>query len=265
MLAIMPTRIGAENQRLRSKSWWSTAQWPQNAPLPAPFSVEWEGVLRIANYGAYQFFLRTPKNAELYIGEQKVLAGEGELSDGVVLAKGNHNIRLRALSGEGQISLSWKPPDGDIGLVPASALYGTPMRVNGLLGRYFANGDWQSPESFAQIDPSINFYFHNIPLPRPYTVEWSGKIAIPASGIMVLVWNRSTIRPFLSTGRNWSSPMCPIRSSPIRFRWNKGCKTSVYRYADRTDHTHINLYWTPPNFASTTCSGRCTFSATGKL
>ncbi len=224
-------------------------QWPQAAPLPAPFSVEWEGVLRIINYGAYQFFLRAPKNAELYIGEQKVLAGEGELSDGVVLAKGNHNLRLRVRSGEGQISLAWKSPDGEIEPVPSSALYGTPMRVNGLLGRYFANGDWQAPESFAQIDPLLNLYFHNIPLPRPYTVEWSGKIAIPTSGDYGFGLESIDDSTLFINNQELVVANVPNQIFTNQISLGQGFHDIRIRYADRTDHTHINLYWIPPNFA----------------
>ena len=72
--------------------------------------------------------------------------------------------------------------DGEIATIPASALYSEPVQFAGLLGRYFANPDWAEPEALARIDEQLDLYFHVTPLPRPYTVEWTGKIAIPESG-----------------------------------------------------------------------------------
>ena len=63
-------------------------------------------------------------------------------------------------------------------IVQSSALHVPPVASNGLLGRYYANGNWEEPPAFTRIDPQINLYFHDIPLPRPYTVEWRGKLAV---------------------------------------------------------------------------------------
>ncbi|MCX6044745.1 MAG: PA14 domain-containing protein [Chloroflexi bacterium] len=156
--------------------------WQAHAPLPAPFSVEWEGVLNAATYGPHQFFLQAPGHAELYIGEQRVLTGTGELTGGLVLAQGNHNLRVRAVGVPGPFSLAWRPPTHEPEVIPATALYVPPVTSNGLLGAYYANNQWQGAPAFTRIDPLLNLYFHVTPLPRPYTVEWTGKIAIPQPG-----------------------------------------------------------------------------------
>ena len=170
--------------------------WRAETPLPPPFSVEWEGILAVESYGLHQFSLATPGPAELYIDEDLVLhadrraiegserasepLGDGP-SAGVVLAKGNHTIRVRAAVPDddslGVFRLAWRPSDREGEVLPARALYSYPVSANGLLGRYFANDSWSEPEAFAQIDPQLNLYFHIIPLPRPYTVEWTGKLA----------------------------------------------------------------------------------------
>ena len=40
-----------------------------------------------------------------------------------------------------------------------------------------------APTEFSRIDQSIAFYFHIIPLPRPYSVDWSGSLSVPTSGL----------------------------------------------------------------------------------
>ena len=57
-----------------------------------------------------------------------------------------------------------------------------PITNNGLLGRFYANPQWEGTPAFTEIDPWVDFYFHITPLPRPYTIEWVGSIHIPSDG-----------------------------------------------------------------------------------
>lgn len=220
--------------------------WPAQAPLPLPFSAEWEGVLNTRVYGTYQFFLQSPAEAQVYIGEGEVLSGSGELSTAVVLAEGKHTIRIRALGGEGPFSLAWRPPDRGPEIIPASAFFVEPVTSNGLLGKYYANGNWEGEEALARIDPRLNLYFHITPLTRPYTVEWSGKIAIPQSG--VYRFGLESIDEsflFINEQEITASPL-PNQYQEGSIELSEGFHDIRIRFADRTDHTHINLYWSPP-------------------
>jgi hypothetical protein len=158
------------------------SEWPAASPAAPPFVADWQGVLAANIYGPYQFFVQAPSHVTLWIDESVVIDGDaGEvdgLGGGLMLARGHHNIRLHAESGEGRIRFAWQPPDGPPETVPSWALYVPPVQSNGLLGQYFANGDWGGEAAFAQIDPRLSMYFHVPTLPRPYTVEWSGKLAI---------------------------------------------------------------------------------------
>jgi hypothetical protein len=117
---------------------------------------------------------------------------------------------------------------------------------NGLLGRYFANGAWEAPAALARIDPMLSLYFHVIPLPRPYTVEWSGKIAIPADGFY------SFGLESIDESQLWIDEQ-PVVAATEHNVYAEGMVELAaglhdirIRYADRTDHSHINFYWTPP-------------------
>ena len=106
----------------------------------------------------------------------------GEQTAEVVLAKGNHSLKLRTQAQAGHFELDWQPPSEQQAPIPLSALLLPGITNHGLLGSYYANGDWQGPPAYTQIDPWIHFYFHNPPLARPYTVEWVGNIEIKKGG-----------------------------------------------------------------------------------
>ncbi len=221
-------------------------RWPNDAPVAPPFSAEWEGVLNVKEYGTHQFFLQSPGQAALYIGESEVLSGTGELSTAIVLAQGKHTILVRAVGASGPFSLAWRPPDRGPEIIPASAFFVPPITSNGLLGTYYPNGNWQGPEALARIDPQLNLYFHIPPLLRPYTVEWTGKIAIPQGGLYRFgLESIDEAVLFIDEEQITSSPR-PNEYQEGSIELTEGLHDIRLRFADRTDHTHINLYWSPP-------------------
>jgi hypothetical protein len=137
--------------------------------------------------------------------------------------------------------LDWQMSGEEQVLIPSSHLFLPPISNNGLLGYYFANGDWESPPAFLQVDPYINFYYQTQPLKRPYTVEWVGRINITEEGHYsfelesvdesVLFIDDEQITSEHKAGEIYLSP---------------GFHSLRLRYADRTGHTHVNLYWIPP-------------------
>ncbi len=234
-----------------------SVDWPGGAPLSGPFSAEWTGILNIEEYGPHKIVLRAPAAAELYIDEELVAqigeGGEGgpaavsqEATAALKLALGLHRIRLRAVGGEGAVSLSWQRPGEEEQIVPSSALHVAPVTSNGLLGRYYANGDWQGPPAFTRIDPQINLYFHDIPLPRPYTVEWEGKLAVPIEGVYRLGIES------IDESELWIDEIA-VAASPEPNQYDEDSITLTaglhdirIRYVARTSHYHVNLHWAPP-------------------
>ncbi len=157
--------------------------WRDGDPAPFPFSVEWQGILYAHTYGDYRLIVRSPAATELYIDDVRLaLTGDDAQTAEVTLAKGTHKIRIRTQGEEGHFELAWQPPSEAETPIPPSSLLLPPITNNGLLGRYYPDGNWQGPFAFSQIDPEIHFYYQEIPLPRPYTVEWVGNIDIPSAG-----------------------------------------------------------------------------------
>ncbi len=234
-----------------------SVNWPSEAPLSGSFSAEWKGILNIEEYGPHKLVLRAPAAAELYIDEELVAqideggesdqtGGEGETTAALKLAMGLHRVRIRAVGGDGSVSLSWQRPGEEEQLVPTSALHVPPVTSNGLLGRYYANGDWQDPPAFTRIDPQINLYFHDIPLPRPYTVEWVGKLAVPMDGDYRLGIES------IDESELWIDDVA-VAASPEPNQYDENSVTLTaglhdirIRYVARTSHYHVNLHWAPP-------------------
>ena len=231
--------------------------WTHEAPLSVPFSAEWNGVLNIEQYGPHKFVLRAPAGAELYVDEDLVAqietgaetasAGDsGEVSAALKLAIGLHRLRIRAVGGQGPVSLSWQRPGEEEQIVPTSALHVPPVSSNGLLGRYYANGNWQEPAAFTRIDPQINLYFHDIPLPRPYTVEWEGKLAIPYDGVYRLGIESIDESELWIDGKEVAASPEPNQYDEDSIELTAGLHDIRIRYVARTSHYHVNLHWAPP-------------------
>ncbi|MBI1878817.1 MAG: hypothetical protein HYR94_11465 [Chloroflexi bacterium] len=166
--------------------------WPADRPpaanssgtiAPFDFVAEWSGVLYAPRYGPYSLRLITPGSGLLELDGNIIFDGEGEQLTGLPLAQGNHSIRVRAEGAPGQVALYWQPPGEGETLIPQWALYVPPIINHGLLGNYYPNDRWEGQPALQRIDPFLDIYFHFTPLPRPYTVEWTGSLDAPQSGL----------------------------------------------------------------------------------
>ena len=240
--------------------------WPAGAPLPLPFSVEWRGVLSVAVYGEYTLRLAAPGAAEVYLDETLLLESPetgGQVEARAPLAKGNHAFRVRAVGAPGHFELLWQPPGQNLQTVPLSALYGPPVTNNGLLGKYYPNGDWREPPAFAQIDPRIALYFHIIPLPRPYTVEWVGKVLAPVEGDYRFGLESIDESQVFIDGHLVAESPLPNQYGEGSIRLAAGLHDVRILFADRTSHTHVNFYWTPPGTGRTIVPSEMLFPPQG--
>jgi beta-glucosidase len=117
---------------------------------------------------------------------------------------------------------------------------------SGLLGSYYPTPDWTGPPAFTQVDPQLAYYFHIIPLPRPYSVRWTGQLFAPGTGTYAfeifsvdgskLILNGKTVvdNPEGRTSITGSASL------------SQGWHDVQVDFSDRTSGTQIYLYWTPP-------------------
>ncbi len=232
---------------LKLERWFTIdGRWPEDAPLELPFSGELSGVLYAPQYGRYQLALEVPGRASLTLDDQQ-WAITRTLSVDLLLAQGNHNLRLWMEGAHGRAHLAWKSP-GDMALqtVPQQALYRTPVAARGLLGRYFANPNFSGEPVFERIDPRLDVYFHLTPLPRPYSVEWSGAIEIPYEGTYTFGVRAVDAAELYLDGQLVVRTQVPDQISESALFLQSGLHTLRLTFRDLTARSRIHLYWKRP-------------------
>ena len=92
-------------------------------------SVEWEGCIRVPQFGRYTFETYSWDSSRVYLDGQLVVDNEHQgrdvrTSGSVELNQGYHDLRVQAefLSGWRLLELSWAPPGGGLRLVPSKVL-----------------------------------------------------------------------------------------------------------------------------------------------
>jgi hypothetical protein len=224
--------------------------WPADAPVPPPFVAEWEGVLYVPKCGQYQLRLEVPGEATLWLDDEPLIqidSGVGQEIE-LQLAQGNHNLRIRAASGEGPVRLSWRSSSGgDFEPIPSSSLYlSPPIFSNGLVGSYYEGGDWNSDPAIVRIDPFVDMYFHLTPLDRPYGVEWEGEIEIPASGEYEFGLRVTGEAQLYINAELVVDAARPTEYLGSWVQLAAGRNKLRLRYFDYLGASRIHLYWTKP-------------------
>ena len=107
----------------------------------------------------------------------------------VRLPQGRHAIRVTAQGGLRTARLAWRrpskagEPSPGFQVIPAVDLFQpSSVPIEGLVAEYHPGEDISGPVAFSRIDPFIDFYFHYLPLERPYTVVWSGFLVSSVPG-----------------------------------------------------------------------------------
>lgn len=218
----------------------AAVDWTQSQPGPEPFTAEMQSTLVVQEYGEYRFSLSGNGSSKLWIDENPV----GDLP--ILLARGAHALRLRVGGGTKKVALEWRTPRSTHAQpVPAVNLFRPPVTNNGLLGTYYPTADWNGAPAFAQIDPELNYYFHVTPLPRPYSVKWTGKVYAPTTGEYKFALQSIDGSRLALDGQLVENPDGQtITQAPVRLR--RGWHDLTVHFSDKTGATRIYLYWTLP-------------------
>jgi hypothetical protein len=221
--------------------------WSDSDPGTIPFNAEISTLLFADEFGEYRFTLKTPALAALSL--EGTLGGEGRggaLSASVEWARGLHEWEIKAEGAAGSLRLTWQPPEKEEGDIPSANLYLPPVTKNGLMGNYYPNAEWQGEPVLRQIDPFIHFYYHNPPLSRPYTVEWAGRIFIERAGTYEFGTESIDTSQLYLDGNLVVDNQTLNQYQGNQVELNEGMHEIKLRFADLTGHTHVNLYWQPP-------------------
>ena len=218
--------------------------WAAGPPLPAPFDATFTATLAVPTYDQYQLVLQGPSTLTLTLDGVDILAG-GE-SGVIPLARGRHLIRLSGTElGREPVRLLWGPQPSPPQPIPARFLYVAPVETTGLLARLYQGESTAGLPRIRQVDPNVNFEVHFLPLPRPYTVEWSGAIRIEQPGLYrFAVGDIGTFALWIddvllgeSAGRG--TAFGEIDLAP-------GWHDIQIRFLDNSNFAAVTAYWQPP-------------------
>lgn len=215
--------------------------WNNTQPSAQPFVAELRSTLFITEDGQYTFSLRDAPEAEVWIDENPIA------DEPVTLARGTHTLRVQVPGNTGKFELWWQTPTAsEAQPVPAANLFNPSITNSGLLGEYYPTPDWNGEPAFAQVDPQLAFYFHIIPLPRPYSVKWTGKLYIPTDGEYTFALESVDGSKLLIDDQVVVDNPEGRTTVENRASFKKGWHDITVFFSDKTGSTHIYLYWTPP-------------------
>jgi DNA-binding beta-propeller fold protein YncE len=229
--------------------------WSQTTPLPAPFVVTWRGTLKTPAFGDYVFRLDGPAGAQLTL-DQAPAIGAGQPGR-IKLAEGTHDIQLNAaFSAPGDVRLSWQPPGGLLQPIPADALFASPVKNRGLEASFYPNANWTGPPTIKQIDPDISKHYHDLPLAQPFTVEWNGKLDVPATGLYRFGTQSIDSSWLWIDGKQVvNNSRGPDQYVEGALSLTNGLHDLKIRLLDETGHSFIDVYWQPPGAPRTLLPG----------
>jgi hypothetical protein len=223
---------------------WAT----DSPPAPLPLRVDWQGSLKIPAYGRYRLAVEAPGDVEMWLDQAPLLLDDDGLSPSIILPEGVHALRLVCrVEQPGTVRLLWQRPQDAVPTpVPAGALYHDPFTGLGLVGRFYANDSWSGAPALARMDPTIAYYFHLVPMRRPYTVEWKGRLEVPQSGLWALGTEALSATWLYLDSQEVLANTRINQYAQVDLDLAAGWHDITLRFLDAGDHSHVYLYWQPP-------------------
>jgi hypothetical protein len=221
--------------------------WGDDPPVAYPFEVTFAGGLLAPEYGAYTLQVDAPGEFSLHLDGLPVLSGTGESKRAILMAQGLHELSLNVVvAGPGPVRLSWQTPwEATLRPVPADSLYRAFFPARGLVGRFHPNADWSGEPALARIDRQVGYYFHYLPMSRPYTVEWRGRLNVPVTGpygFRVRAVSGASL--YVDEELVFDSLSDQVEGGSLAL--SAGLHDIRLRYLDDESHSQVYLYWTPP-------------------
>ncbi|MGH2457477.1 MAG: PA14 domain-containing protein [Chloroflexota bacterium] len=180
--AFTPGRAAAAPPTLQRIDRKINFDWSTGTPLPVPFVGSWKGIIVAPTYGTYRFRLAGPTNASLNIDEREILRGASTAS--ISLAQGRHRFALTVPFDDPEpLRLWWAVPGAPEAIVPVTAFFRAPATNRGLLATFYSNRSWSGSPELERIDVSPSQARFPATLGHPFSVNWTGKIDIPKTGL----------------------------------------------------------------------------------
>lgn len=239
---------GAGEQDVRGVDGVLDLDWRASAPLDYPFQATWTGGLLAGGYGSYVLQLEAPGACLLSLDGYPALEGTGTQQQEVVLAEGVHGLDVScSVRHSGTVRLSWREPGQDhLAPVPPDALYRASWPVGGWVGLFYPQADEAAAPALARIDRQISYYFHFLPLERPYSVRWYGRLYAPLAGRYRLAVRAVSSAWLIIDGQMAIEPTSLGEFEECEMVLDAGMHDLELGFMDQDSHSQIYLYWQRP-------------------
>jgi len=255
-------------------NWSSESQKPYNSP----FTIEWDGLLKIKHQGRYTFFLSSDDGSKLFINGEQIINNWGahavrKKEQTVFLKPGFYHIYVKYFDqgGGAVMSLKWRDTEGRKTSIPPDQLYhATDMKniavydtaMPDVLRIQPTEGVQNNKLVFKKNSPSITFgnygilrtfyvnYWDNdkfkppgdIP---PYNILWRGRIRIPEDGDYLFRADTNG-DVFLFINKMPVIKYCIGSSSNVKTHLNKGWHPIQINYHNTARFAGLKLLWQKP-------------------
>lgn len=247
---------GARSELITPSTIW---EWEIVGQEP-PFTAVSEGILTIESAGQYELSLESDPKAELEIDSWPVLKSEGGVSGEIALSllPGAHKLRLvvdlehRA----GRTELRWRAPSSSrLEPMAPGALSFPEAPGGGLVAEYFGSNGLQAQPEMSKLEPHVAYYYHVLPLARPFSIRWRGEIHVPTAGsyafggkavdsLRVLI-DGSQVYASSKPGE-WLGSCGGGEGEEGAVQLSAGWHAIEVQYSARSNYSQVYLCWRPP-------------------
>ena len=167
-----------------------------------------------------------------------------------------------------RLDVRWQPPGGEWEPIPLSALYNPALPDVGLIGSYYAGEGFQGPTLAVRKDFILGA---EADLPRPYSVRWQGKLAVPRAGEHLFAVTSNGAVHFAVDGRELLvyapealDPGAPAYTQAGVYL-SQGWRDLEIRYTPADDRPNLRILWQPPGSSPALLFSRYLRPALGEL
>ncbi|MBM4064322.1 MAG: phospholipid carrier-dependent glycosyltransferase [Planctomycetes bacterium] len=248
-------------------------------PYKSPFTIEWDGLLKIQHRHNYTFILGSDDGSELFLNDRLIIDNGGshgleEKTETVLLEPGFYRIRLTYFDqgGGAVLYLKWEysnvvetaiPPSRfyqettlqDLHTIDTTTPYTLKIEPNDTINKSYI--------VFRKNDPTLSFdnygilrtyyvnYWDNHRFEPPtdipnYNILWRGSVWIPEDGEYIFKVNTNGNQVFLFID---AQPVLKYRTggnSKAQIHLKKGWKPIQINYFNQAKYATLNLCWQKP-------------------
>lgn len=236
-------------QILSAKTNHPVVNWNSSNSEP-PFVGTIKGNLRLPVNITAEFSLESASPTTVMIDGEVVLDSVSPVKT-MTLAQGSHIVEIQSCvtsSDPNQITKLLYRPQGSTekSMLPAKDMYAASTAQGGLTGHYINGLDLNGLPYFLRNDPTVEFYFHLLPLPRPFSIIWKGSLSIPVEGTYQIgVSSIDNTDVFIDDEKITTSKGAQITSYGTR-SFTKGLHKIELKYQSKTDFAQVYLRWIRP-------------------